>query len=577
MATWIDTLLQQGQDAWSDADWGRIASFAGAYVLGNDKFLPEGLNEPVGWQGQVSKITPVRERVPQRNQPNRRPGEAGRSYFSDTEFLTDPFAMSGVQGVDPTGTLIDDPATTNVNEATRELTMVEDARNRARAQANRRGAAPPQSGIVEPNALPMARGGQVQAGRDGRYAAGGITQLEGGARYLNGMTDGMADEVPANIDGTQEAALSDGEFVIPADVVSHLGNGSSNAGAGILRDMMGSVRKERTGNSKQGKEIDARQVLAKGGIATYANGGAVKKFAEGDAVSGDQTDETTTPAPETDPLVGLETGTESSLSTWAAPYVSDFLGKAWGLSEQPYEAYTGPLTAGASDVQQKAFQGVGSLNIPTDQMGAFTPGTFDASAASQYMNPYMMGALNPQIAEARRQSEIDRIANAGRMTAAGSFGGSRQALMDSENQRNLQRNVADITAEGYNTAYQNARDQFNTEQTAGQTARDFANKYGLEALQLQRDVGDIQRGITSEGIAADKAQFEEERDFQYKMPQWLHSLTQGLPLTAQSTSYSEPSAASQFLGNADAFQSLMSAFFPSGDGGTTTNDSGSGT
>ena len=210
-------------------------------------------------------------------------------------------------------------------------------------------------------------------------------------------------------------------------------------------------------------------------------------------------------------------------------------------------------------------------------MGAFTPGTFDASAASQYMNPYMMGALNPQIAEARRQSEIDRIANAGRMTAAGSFGGSRQALMDSENQRNLQRNVADITAEGYNTAYQNARDQFNTEQTAGQTARDFANKYGLEALQLQRDVGDIQRGITSEGIAADKAQFEEERDFQYKMPQWLHSLTQGLPLTAQSTSYSEPSAASQFLGNADAFQSLMSAFFPSGDGGTTTNDSGSGT
>ena len=193
MAEWIDELITKGQDLWTDADWGRIASFAGSYVLGNDQFLPKGLNEPVGWQGQVSKITPVRERVPQRNQPNRRPGEAGRNYFSDTEFLTDPFAMSGVQGVDPTGTLIDDPATTNVNEATRELTMVEDARNRARAQANRRAAAPPQGGIVQPNALPMARGGQVQAGRDGRYAAGGLTQLEGGARYLNGMTDGMAD------------------------------------------------------------------------------------------------------------------------------------------------------------------------------------------------------------------------------------------------------------------------------------------------------------------------------------------------------------------------------------------------
>ena len=137
----------------------------------------------------------------------------------------------------------------------------------------------------------------------------------------------------------------------------------------------------------------------------------------------------------------------------------------------------------------------------------------------------------------------------------------------------MQRNVADITAEGYNTAYQNAREQFNTEQTAGQTARDFANKYGLEALQLQQDVGDIQRGITSEGIAADKAQFEEERDFQYKMPQWLHSLTQGLPLGALSRSYSEPSAASQLLGNVDAFTSLYESLFP---GDTESND-GSGT
>tara|TARA_E500000305_G_scaffold1501_1_gene1481 strand:+ start:45 stop:1064 length:1020 start_codon:yes stop_codon:yes gene_type:complete len=80
-------------------------------------------------------------------------------------------------------------------------------------------------------------------------------------KYLDGKTDGMADEVPARIDGVQEARLSDGEFVIPADVVSHLGNGNSDAGAKVLESMMARVRKARTGNTKQGKEINPRDFL----------------------------------------------------------------------------------------------------------------------------------------------------------------------------------------------------------------------------------------------------------------------------------------------------------------------------
>ena len=71
----------------------------------------------------------------------------------------------------------------------------------------------------------------------------------------------MADKVPANIEGKQEARLSDGEFVIPADVVSHLGNGNSDAGAKVLQDMMRRVRKARTGNDKQGKEIDPKKFI----------------------------------------------------------------------------------------------------------------------------------------------------------------------------------------------------------------------------------------------------------------------------------------------------------------------------
>ena len=93
-----------------------------------------------------------------------------------------------------------------------------------------------------------------------KYAEGGIAQLSEG-RYLKGETDGMADEVPASIDGQEPAALSDGEFVIPADIVSHLGNGNSEAGAKALKEMMSRIRGERTGNNEQGKQIDPNNFL----------------------------------------------------------------------------------------------------------------------------------------------------------------------------------------------------------------------------------------------------------------------------------------------------------------------------
>ena len=96
---------------------------------------------------------------------------------------------------------------------------------------------------------------------------GGIASVNQGY-YLGGKTDGMADEVPARIDGNQEARLSDGEFVIPADVVSHLGNGNSDAGSQQLHGMMDNIRQARTGNSKQGKEIDPNKFMP-----TMAQGG----------------------------------------------------------------------------------------------------------------------------------------------------------------------------------------------------------------------------------------------------------------------------------------------------------------
>jgi hypothetical protein len=97
-----------------------------------------------------------------------------------------------------------------------------------------------------------------------RAAGGGLMDLAAGgrpARYLRGGTDGMADKIKTDIDGKQPARLSHGEFVIPADVVSHLGNGNSDAGADVLYEMMSKVRKARTGTTKQGKQINPRNMI----------------------------------------------------------------------------------------------------------------------------------------------------------------------------------------------------------------------------------------------------------------------------------------------------------------------------
>lgn len=113
-----------------------------------------------------------------------------------------------------------------------------------------------------------AMGGAVdgEEGADDEFARGGLSSLgfaQGGqARFLSGGGDGMSDDIPATIEGQQEARLADGEFVIPADVVSHLGNGSSKAGAKQLYAMMDKVRHARTGNKKQGKEINPSKFLA---------------------------------------------------------------------------------------------------------------------------------------------------------------------------------------------------------------------------------------------------------------------------------------------------------------------------
>jgi hypothetical protein len=120
------------------------------------------------------------------------------------------------------------------------------------------------SGTIIPGDPVFSGGGPV------RYQEGGLAAMMRpeeamtppmDGRFLRGNGDGMSDEIPASIEGEQDALLSDGEFVIPADVVSHIGNGSSEAGAKILYQMMDRVRKARTGKEEQAEEIDVEEFL----------------------------------------------------------------------------------------------------------------------------------------------------------------------------------------------------------------------------------------------------------------------------------------------------------------------------
>ena len=287
-----------------------------------------------------------------------------------------------------------------------------------------------------------------------------------------------------------------------------------------------------------------------------------------------------------DPAGQISSQTDS-LAPWAAPYVTDMLGKGAALASDPYEAYTGKLTADTSALQDKYFQGVGALSAPTGmggfnptsftgaaytpptaqqtvdgQMGAYTPAS--GNVLQQYMTPYLQGALQPQYDAAMRQAQIQQLAMQSQYGKAGAYGGGRQAVAGAELDRGLLDRMAGITGTGYQNAYEQAQKQFNTEQDRQMDAQQQTNKYGFDVLGAQGDAGGLQRAIESEGIAADMAQFEQERNDPYNKVQYMQSLLQGLPVEALTREYVEESDLAKFLSIAGVGSSFISDLFGKG-------------
>jgi len=272
---------------------------------------------------------------------------------------------------------------------------------------------------------------------------------------------------------------------------------------------------------------------------------------------------------------GSQTGSSESLANWAGPYVTNMLGQGQALANAPYQAYMGPLTAGPSALQESAFstaQGLGSQFQPG--MGTFTPTSFTAEGtAQQYMNPYIQAALQPQLDELRRQTEISRADQAGKLARAGAYGGSRQAIADVELTRAMLDKMAGITGKGYADAYTQGQAQFNQEQTQQQAAQNAANALGLAALAREAELGAAQRAIEQEGITADKLQFEQEYREPYKNVQFMSSLLQGLPIAAQSYQYQQPSTFQEILGGAGDISAILKSVLGSDSGDSDFLDS----
>ena len=264
-------------------DFGAAASLYGV-INPNDSsglasfFGTGGQQQPIGYTGGIPNYTASRElapdafastyTTPDEELAARRPGMAGRRYFTDTEFT--PSTDEPFMGVTATQIAAQNQAAVDEQALFEKiLSGVENKRSDNSEGISTREAnivfAALDRNLATPQEVADYYGFTTDEVLKAYRDMGGTKFAQGGnvnGYYLGGPTDGMADQIPATIDNMQPAALSDGEFVIPADVVSHLGNGNSDSGAQSLYSMMERVRTDRTGNPEQGREIDPNKYLA---------------------------------------------------------------------------------------------------------------------------------------------------------------------------------------------------------------------------------------------------------------------------------------------------------------------------
>jgi hypothetical protein len=275
------------------------------------------------------------------------------------------------------------------------------------------------------------------------------------------------------------------------------------------------------------------------------------------------------------------------LPEWARGYAKSALEKGAALSEKPYQKYEGDRIAGFSPMQLKAQQDAANMttNAATGRgidiagnaaqraldtkydAGTFQGGQFDSGAAQQYMSPYMQNVVDIQKREARRQADIGAQQQQAGAAGRGAFGGSRDALMRAERERNLGTQMGDIQATGSQNAYQAAMQQFNADQARrmqaeqlGEQSRQFGANIGLQGLntalqgagqlgalggqqfqqgmdinKLQNAYGGQQQALRQQGLSQAYEDFQNEQNYPYKQLGFFSDMIRGLPLGQMTT------------------------------------------
>jgi hypothetical protein len=315
----------------------------------------------------------------------------------------------------------------------------------------------------------------------------------------------------------------------------------------------------------------------------------------------------------------------SDLPDWAKPYAKETLGKGQALTDinqNPYQTYKGERVAGFSPMQQQSFQGAAEmqpsgLGAQAGQMaGAATMGAlgtsydpyrmgqFTSGRAAQYMNPFVEMAMEPQLREAQRTSEMQRVADMGQATRAGAFGGGRQAILEAERQRNLGTQLGDIRARGLMSAFDQAQQQFAREQQLREQSRQYGAGLGMQGLQtalqgagqmgalggqqfqqgmdinkLQNLYGAQQQQLEQQRLSQNFQDFQNQQRYPYQQLEFMSNLLRGTPMGTVQTLYgAQPTFGQQAAALGAGAYGLSKVFAEGGavdeyaEGGVTSDD-----
>jgi hypothetical protein len=286
---------------------------------------------------------------------------------------------------------------------------------------------------------------------------------------------------------------------------------------------------------------------------------------------------------------------QTTIPDYAKPYVENLLGLAEGYTNpnaRQYEQYMGDRVAQFNPLQQQAYQNAGLMQTAPQLQDAtalagmsglgalntqytFNPSNFTADTAKSMMNPYMQNVVERQQQDATRQAAIAGQAQQAQAARSGAFGGSGDYLMRGQAAGNLARQKGDIQATGLNNAYQQAMQQFNTQnqlnaqqqqfgaglglqglQTANQAAQNLGNlgntqyNQNMGILGMQNQFGGQQQQQVQNVLNNQYQDYLNYQNYPYKQMGFMSDILRGLPLTQQSSSVFQtpPSMMSQVAG-----------------------------